>query len=223
MSDLSIVCVTKFDLQIIKIIGAIRGYAEELGAQIIYGVDGGECTETRYGDCVYTPVQSNGCIESVLDEVLALATRKWVLRIDDDETLSPAFLNWLRIKEYEKLGSDVYAFPRVHLWGDTHHYIDNPPLYPDVQTRLTTKDKAGGRKTVHAGSPHGTGKIIWRALEHHKFLVRNQTEREEIARRYESIQPGAGTGHYGAFSLPEKYFSELSVKEYDGYGNFEPS
>src|SRR5690606_10758983 len=89
-----------------------------------------------------------------------------------------------------------------------HSYIVNPPLWPDLQTRLSVKAKSGGRTRVHAGSPFGTGTVAPCVLEHHKFLVRPRGEREALVERYERIERGAGLG-YSMFSVPEPYEDQL--------------
>jgi len=109
---------------------------------------------------------------------------------------------WLRLAFWPS--EPLWAFPRLNLWGDERHFIKADPLWPDLQTRLSTREKAGGRQGVHDGSPFGTGKIADVEIEHHKFLVRDRAARLEIAQRYDAARPGAGfSPTYLPFGLPE--------------------
>jgi hypothetical protein len=153
-----------------------------------------------------------GVLEGVLDDALTACHSDYVLRLDDDEALSHGAVTWLRDGRYT--GADVWALPRAHLWGDERHFLTTVELWPDPQTRLTTRAKAGGRVEVHQGSPHGTGHspppgVL---IEHHKFLVRDRAARLDIARRYEAAREGAGLGpHFMAFGLPEDHYTDLAV------------
>lgn len=166
--------------------------------------------------CTFIEHDGSGarCIEDILDEAVAGCPDEWILRLDDDELPSQEMVDWLAADAYE--AADHWAFPRLNLWGDEDHYITTPPLYPDLQTRLSVKTKSGGRHQIHAGSPHGTGEIAPCAIEHHKFLVRPLAERQALAREYELIAPGAGVGsHYSAFSTPE-FLPNLNVCQREG-------
>jgi len=151
-------------------------------------------------------VQSKGYIESVLDDAISLCHDGYILRLDDDERCTDAMVDWLRRAEY--LASGHWKFPRVHLWRNDQTCLLNPPLWPDHQTRMSMKHMAGGRTTVHAGSPHGGGTEAPVAIEHHKFIVKTEEERYEIAKRYDMFQQGYGTGGMLPFQLPERVWAE---------------
>lgn len=142
-------------------------------------------------------------IENVLDAAIAQCPDGYILRLDDDETISPAMYHWLRRGMYRS--ADHWAFPRVHLWSIKGDCIVTPPLWPDLQTRLSVKEKSGGRTRVHQGSPFGTGRIAPCAIEHHKFVVRTIGSRRRLADHYASLDPAAGSDHYRIFSVPEDY------------------
>lgn len=208
MTDLSILCVTKLGKHAEPFLVDMAALAVEVDAELVIAVDGGGSLPAYVEECSSRiDVQSNGCIESVLDEAIAACGREYVLRLDDDETASVELADWLADHRYRD--ADHWAFPRMHLWPDWSHYITSPPLWPDVQTRLSVKAKAGGRAQIHQGSPYGTGQIAGPAIEHHKFLVRGLAEREALVEHYESLQPGAGSDHFARFSVPERF--ELSV------------
>jgi hypothetical protein len=148
-------------------------------------------------------------VESVLDRVIAECVAPWVLRLDDDETCSQGMVNWLRAGGYTT--ADVWKFNRAHLWGSADTYLEAPQLWPDHQTRLSVRAKAGGRAWIHAGSPFGGGELapVDAAILHHKFLVRGYDARKAIGERYDAVQPGAGiAGGMRAFQLPEDVFGD---------------
>ena len=193
---ISVLCVTKREPFTAPFLKLFSQLAKEIGGEYVEIVDGREA----------------GVLEDILDNAIAECHGDYILRLDDDETASDGLAQWLKSKEYER--GDLYAFPRQHLWRDPNHFIVTPPLWPDYQTRLSTKEKAGGRKEVHAGSPFGTGRIVDHPIIHWKFLVRTKQEREEIANRYESRRKGAGHSPiYQPFNLPEISFAKLAVKD----------
>jgi hypothetical protein len=148
-------------------------------------------------------------IEDVLDEAVALCAEGWILRLDDDERVSPEMYRWLLASSWHE--ADHWAFPRLNLWPDDDHYIRSDPLFPDLQTRLSTKAKSGGRTEIHQGSPFGTGRLAPCAIEHHKFLVRSEEERRALVLHYDAVRDGAGRG-FADFSVPEDF--PLSIAEY---------
>lgn len=208
MNDLTILCVTQGELHAEPFIRQMAGDAHAIGAPFVLVIDGPK--ERHWLDHTDSVrfVQSEGYIESVLDQAITACPEGYILRLDDDESIPADTFEWLKACEYRQ--ADHWAFPRHHLWPDCEHYIENAPLWPDLQTRLSVKAKAGGRRAIHAGSPHGTGRVAPVAIEHHKFLVRSREEREAIAAKYERLQSGSGSGHYRAFSVPEE-FEDLLV------------
>ena len=158
------------------------------------------------------PVTSKGYIESVLEPALGMCNGAFVLRLDDDERMNRHMERWLVEGAY--MVGDHWKFERAHLWGDEQHFIPAQPLWPDHQTRLSKKAKAGGRGVIHAGSPHGGGDLAdGCVIEHHCFLVRSYAERRAKMDRYNKIQEGAG---WPAFNVPEIYWeSDVPVAPYD--------
>ena len=203
MSDLSILCVTEGRAHAHKFVTTMALHATRLHARLVLAVDG---EPKPWMPANTVKVRSTGCIESVLDEAVNACPDGYVLRLDDDEQMSAEMRAWLANGSYRD--ADHWAFPRLNLWPDVHHYISNQPLYPDLQTRLSVKEKSGGRTQVHVGSPYGTGQVAPCAIEHHKFLVRPLHEREALIARYDRIQPGAGAD-FVAFSVPERFEDQL--------------
>jgi glycosyltransferase involved in cell wall biosynthesis len=187
--------------------------AVSLGAEYVIGADGEGAFDIALD---YSPlvvqIHSDGYLESAINDVFSFCSGDYILRLDDDERVSPAMLRWLKAKQY--LSGELWTFPRANLWRDERHYIANKQLYPDRQARLTTKGKAWRESSIHSPSLFGPVRDADCIIEHHKFLVRPYQDRYRIAEKYESIQHEAGLGdHYGAFSLPEDYLDEIHVKE----------
>jgi hypothetical protein len=207
MSDLAILCVTRFGAHAEPFLRRFRRLALTLNARCVIGADG-PIPRSLPDGCEIVHLRSAGYIESVLDVAIEACDASYILRLDDDETVSAPMLRWLRARAYER--AQHWAFPRMHLWPDHGHYVADAPLWPDLQTRLSVKEFSGGRHHIHAGSPHGTGEIAPVPILHHKFLVRSREEREALLREYERIQPGAGE-MFAEFSVPE-HCDKLDVR-----------
>jgi hypothetical protein len=204
--NLSILTVTRGEPHTKRFFTHFRAVADILRAEFVLAYDG--CDKPDCGADKYLAVRSSGAIEDVLVEAHRACSGGYVLRLDDDETLSPAAI--LSVAE-ANLDGRVFALPRANLWGDERHAITNGHLFPDWQARLMPRDRED-RTTVHAGviaDAAAKGVIL-----HHKFLVKSLEERRAIASRYESKSAGCGTGHYLQFSVPEDCFSEPTVVEF---------
>jgi len=184
--------------------------ARGLGAEMVVAHDVPP-SQVMPAGVVYVPVTSKGYMESVLDEAVAACSGDYILRVDDDERCSPALVEWLKDEKYRQ--SDSWHFPRVNLWKNTSTMILNEPLYPDWQTRLTTKALAGGRGAIHSQAikPGARAKVC---VEHHQFLVKSLDERRVKNARYEAAQPGAGKD-FLMYSCPEDYYDALDIGYYE--------
>lgn len=183
--DLTILCVTAWRPYALTILHEHAALARDLDATMVR-VDG----------------RGAGYIEKVLDDAIAACPDGYILRLDDDETVTPELSKWLAEGGYRD--AQHWAFPRLHLYPDAEHHITTEPLWPDLQTRLSLKRFSGGRPGVHQGSPYGTGEIGPAGIVHHKFLCRSLAERRACVDRYESIRPGAGRD-FAVFSVPEDF------------------
>lgn len=212
IQDLTIVCVTngkgKADF-----LAKMRHHADYLDACFLVGTDGehGYRMAMEAEADIVAPVKGNGYLESILDEVMKKVQTEYVLRLDDDERLSPALVEWLRgewYKEYE-----IVTFPRANLWGDEYHFLSEYPWWMDEQTRLGKTSLMLGRNEIHQGNPNGAGVTVPYVIEHHKFLIKDYAERLKIALLYESVRKGAGLGEFLPFNLPEETCRELRTSE----------
>lgn len=198
---LSIVCVTRADPAVLPLLRGMRALANELGAEFVVGLDHHDkmrLPEDAWPDSLLR-VRAEGYQETVQDLVIGEASGAYVLRLDDDESCSPAMVKWLAVGKY--LESDHWCFARAWLWGDGRHRLAGPPHWPDFQTRLSVAAKAQGHVGLHPTSPHGGGAEAPCAIFHHKLLLRSRAEREELCAHYDSIQAGTGLR---AFYLPEE-------------------
>ena len=195
---LSILTVTRGEPHTPRFLRHFRAVADILSAEFVVACDrvsAPACDADRY-----VAVESSGAIEDVLVQAHSACSGEYVLRMDDDETLSAQAI--LSLAEWGGLESDsrVYAFPRANLWGDQWHGISSGSLFPDFQVRLMPRDYER-RTRVHEGiipDSRFPGMIL-----HHKFLIKSREERLAIAARYEEKQAGCGSGHYLQFSVPE--------------------
>jgi hypothetical protein len=221
--SLSILCVTNNEHPgTTWFICRMHALASKLGAELVLGLDREKAQSAPWRSLANKAIDltANNLQEDVLDQAISACSSEWVLRLDDDETVSLALENWLKTGNYQT--GNLYAFPRVYLYpADTNHFLANPGMWPDLQTRLGRKELMMGCNTVHAGNPNGTGQVVPYALEHHNLLVKTLEERRALAAHYEAIRPGAGSlPEYARYNLPEDFYPKFIVKDYDNNGNF---
>lgn len=185
MSDLSILCVTHGGEYGKWFRWNMTTLASALDAEMVFAAD--RCYDTLEAGVrdVVVKVESQGYIESILDVAVEACTGKYVLRLDDDEAASPAMVQWLKDGLYHQ--ADHWCFPRFHFWGSKETVLVTPPFFPDWQTRLSVKEKAGGRPKVHAASPFGMGAIATVGIEHYELLIKTQEERAILAKKYYEV------------------------------------
>lgn len=239
MPDLSILCVTRAEECVRPLLTTLSLASRLIGAELVLVADGQEAFDAlaqmqgprksvgMSGEDVIIKTETKGYIESVLDACINLTTGRYVFRIDDDESIPPPLVEWLRAGAYKE--SEHWKFNRAHLIRGEgvpcypnipeNRIVTSPPLWPDYQTRLSTRDKSFGRTHIHCGSPHGGGELAPYPIIHHKFVIKSREEREEIMKRYESVQPGAGSG-FRHFSVPELVEEEGGRLETISYDEF---
>jgi hypothetical protein len=207
---LSILCITRAESHAWPFLAEMQALAVRIGARFVVVADGAEAAHALLSSSISPTVtgiaQSEGYLESILDEGVALCPPGYVLRLDDDERCSPAMVSWLASGAWTS--EPAWAFATAGLWGDDQSVIVTPELWPQYHTRLTVKERAGGRRRIHAPDPHGRGAVAPVVLEHHKFRVKSQAERLAIADRYHQIRPGAGKRCH---SVPELFYRELPL------------
>jgi len=198
---ISILTVTKCEAYTPRFLRHFRAVADILSAEFVVAHD--RCGPPDCGADKYVAVHSKGVIEDVLVEAHQACSGDYVLRLDDDETLSPQAILCVAELLPKKNDTNVYAFPRANLWGDERHGIFSGDLFPDPQVRLMPRNREC-RTKVHEGIMPDV--MLSGMILHHKFLLKSCDERRAIAARYEAKQHGCGTGHYLQFSVPEDCF-----------------
>jgi hypothetical protein len=119
-------------------------------------------------------------VETILEEAVSHCSGEYVLRLDDDETLSLAMFGYLASGDW--VNHQAIAFPRAHLWQNESLMLTGSQWWPDVQMRLSLK-KHAIRKVVHEGPPM-IDSVVGASLLHHIWLVRTREERLDACRRY---------------------------------------
>lgn len=212
--DITILCVTNGNgKHIPNFLEQMRQHADVLDACLLIGTDGehGYHAAIEADANMIAPVRSNGYLESILDIVMEQVRTPYVLRLDDDEKLSPALLAWLKQGKYKEF--EIITFPRANMWGDEQHFLSEYPWWMDEQTRFGKTELMTGRNVIHQGNPCGAGVTVPYVIEHHKFLVRDYAERRKIAEQYEQVRPGAGLGEFLPFNLPEDTGRKLVLSQ----------
>jgi hypothetical protein len=207
---ISLLVVSKCEPHTDRFFTHYRAVADMLGIPWVLGCD--RCSPPP---CFKADKVFSVCCKTTVEDVLILAFRQceteWVLRLDDDETLSLQALSWLYKwlqppSQRSAKAMKAIAFHRANLWGGESLRLAEPGLYPDVQVRLVRRDHEN-RTRLHEGLDCDLVAPV--DLLHYKFLIRSYEDRVKIADAYESTWKGAGYGpDYMKFNLPEKVFGQ---------------
>ncbi|MCL2819357.1 MAG: hypothetical protein FWD38_00775 [Oscillospiraceae bacterium] len=156
-----------------------------------------------------------GSLEAYSKDVLYYCTKDWILRVDDDETLSADFTR--DVIQYYISDRQVtsYWIPRRWYINDLE-YICTKPWYPDYQLRLYRNLPAIITLPENIHEPlkvYGkSGKINEIHLKHNDLVIASRNAREKKIERYELMNPGHSTK---MFYLYEDYLHDTNVdKEY---------
>ena len=219
---MSIVTVTDAQPRTEAFLLHMRELADDLGAELVIGYDTrkGVANMMRaheYSDLTVI-VKSDGYLESILQDVIDSATGTWILRLDDDEMVTPAMWQWLKDRKYQDGESQIWSFPEATLWPTTMSFISSYPFWPDSHPRLQTWRFAIWDKTPHGGAKHGPGLVAPVAIAHHKLLIKTIEERRAI---WEHRDKGKVRDEVHAeMCVPEDNFEELTIHPL-GDGQFE--
>ena len=208
----TLLCVTRGAARTERLLGDMERLTQELCWQFVIALDGK--TLPRVYDAKIVPVVSKGYIGSVLDEAVAACDDDYILRIDDDERVSPAMAEWL--KEADWHTSDNWAFYRQCFIRDESQYLTTPPWYPDYQTRFSVKAKSDRRPLPHDASPYGFGTIVPVAIEHHELLVKSYEERWQFFQRLSQARGQNMSDHEAQLWQPESWPELVQVHPYSG-------
>ena len=220
MKPLSLVTVTTAQPRAEAFLSHMRDLSDDIGAEFVVGYDtlygiGGMEMAQKYADMMCI-VKSKGYLESVLQDVIDAAGGIWILRLDDDEMVTPAMWKWLKDKEYESGKSQIWSFPEATLFPSTMSFISSTPFWPDIHPRLQTWRYAQWDRNPHGGAKHGPGVTAPVAIAHHKLLVKTIGERRAI---WEQRDKGKARDEiHASMSVPEDNYDELTIHPLsDGY------
>ena len=176
---LSLLCVTRGENHARRFLTHFAHVADLLRAEYVIGCD--RCNiECSTAKIVRLDASSCPTVETVLEEAVGACSGDWILRMDDDETLSLAMLGYMLAEDWSKL--ECIAFPRAHLYVDEHHAIADPQWWPDWTMRLSPREYAVRHK-LHEPAKKVTH-LARAMMLHHNLLVRGREGRREVAERY---------------------------------------
>ncbi len=210
---LSVCCLSGMPLaRTAEILSLFRGVADEIVCAVDARVPSEEihpleAVADRVIRCELDAVSSS---ERNLAWLHAQCSGRWILRVDGDEVPSRTLLQ--RIGELVD-GEDVlqYLIPRLWLWPDERHYVDEYPWSYDWQIRLIRNEPAFVRfegmmhTSVSLALPY---RRIDEPLYHLDCLVNSVEDRRAKADRYNLRRPGHVTERgfpVNGFYVPEDF------------------
>lgn len=200
--SISVLVVTRGEPHTPRFLAHAGHVAQFLGAEFVLGCD--RC-EVHMPSVKVVQLDASACpmIEAVLEQAVDACDGDWILRLDDDETVSWAMLGYLLSCDHTRY--EAIGFPRANLWGDEAHLLVDSEFWPDVQMRFSKRQYAV-RRTLHEG-PAKCDAIAPAMILHHNLLVRGREGRREVARRYCEIQGVPMQDRY----WPPDYMTKLDV------------
>jgi hypothetical protein len=146
-------------------------------------------------------VDGKGYVEAHLREMIQACRGDWILRLDSDERLAPAWSQgwWLKYLDGEHTH---FWVPRQ--WFDTRHtYLTVAPWAADPQMRLfrNVPSKITFPEQIHehmvvAGSGEYLAEL---PIEHHVLWLKTRAEREEKVARYLRLRPEKACANFYLF------------------------
>jgi len=216
MNELTVLTITRGESHSLPFLQNLSDFAKSIGVEYLIGLDmfaNIEIDLMKIGTCRMVPCTSSGAIEHVLADVSQKAHSDWILRIDDDESMSAAMEDWIKQGDWLTDTHTHYSFPTAWLWGDESHYIVNDRMYPDIHMRLVKHNLMGDwPRQPHAIIERDAKHVVPAMLLHHKFLVKNYSERQTVAARYDYLSDGLGSNEvYKRYNLPEDVFDPIKT------------
>jgi glycosyltransferase involved in cell wall biosynthesis len=171
-----------------------RSYTEH-----VYGIQ----SHSRFNESLFAAFRS---------EVWKRCSGDWILRIDDDETLSPAWSREQLNRLMERREITHYYFPRRWLVVGGHVFLCNAPWYPDFQLRLMRNIPSIVDEPI---SLHRPGKIAGQMgfvtglpIYHWNLLVYDRRQREQKVAESDRIDPATPSGQFYLF---EDYYHQAEA------------
>jgi hypothetical protein len=140
-----------------------------------------------------------GCFEGYSRDIFRYCGKTWILRLDDDETLSSTCTKDVLQSLIGDRTVSAYWIPRK--WFiNSESYITSNPWYPDYQLRLYRNQISFVELPPYIHSPltvHGTTKTIDAfCLEHWDLVFNDRKAREKKVKYYDTLLPGNGCSAY---------------------------
>lgn len=210
--SLSICCVTANPSRAASVLSTLRGVADEIVVAV--DVSGGEQDLTPLG-AVADPdrlfqIELDTFPESAMAWMHAQCSAEWILRIDDDETLSADLLE--QLPELIRARDVVqYWLARRWLYPDAGHWLDEWPWFPDFQGRLVRNDaRLWFPGLCHSSVvPTPPVRYLDSGLYHLAHLLCGREEREQKVERYLAVDPAlrvTGADPYlSSYYVPERH------------------
>jgi hypothetical protein len=155
------------------------------------------------------------CIEEIIPELAAYSTKRWMIRVDDDELPSANLIQWLS-NIIGRTSKTVIAFPRraVRFGKDCAVYARTIPCVTpgDYQYRAFVRGAVQFNRRLHTpGFDFDKSDALYApedcCLYHFDWIVRDRLAREAKLRKYEHIQNGTWSIFKHQY-LPEDFASE---------------
>lgn len=159
-------------------------------------------------------VDNDGLLEHVYEKAAQYVDADWIIRLDDDEILSPV----CDVEDQKSVLTSVvslannsginsfYISRRWILPGETH-FISSMFWWPDPTRRMFRKmDGISWPKRIHDDIfvPGGAGLMSHVLIDHYDFIHNDRAARENKVRRYAEFRPewsGAQTYLYEDYSF----------------------
>jgi len=190
VTRLSVLCLTNAPpARLSVVLEQFRSVADEivLGADLRVG--GSQQREYAALADLVVPIDFTYA-EQHLASLAARSTGEWLLRMDDDEMLSPALLEripWLIGQPIEQ-----YWVPRRWLYESIAGWLSEPPWWPDYHNRLVRRNpRLHFSGVLHTGpEPAYPARYLDWPIYHFECLLKDRAERERKALDAERLRPG---------------------------------
>jgi hypothetical protein len=193
--------------RIAAILEPLRPYAEEIVIATDARIDNGVLADySLLADRLFrVDFRSQ---ERHLDWLNAQCHEEWILRLDGDELVSPAFTRRLP-KMLESRTVREFWIARRWLFGDAEHYLAEQPWSVDFVSRLVRNDGTPRSPDLEQGdaAPAVPREYVRDPLYRFALLLQDVRQRRDEAIRREVAQPGRlaanGARLNESFYLPE--------------------
>ena len=155
-------------------------------------------------------IKHQGIIEYYFREMFSACSGDFILRLDDDETLTrinPAKIIQT-LDQYHLSGLNI---PRRWLVPPGDRFIATSPWYPDHQLRIIKNDdKILYSKMIHQklGTMGKTAFTKDLHIHHFDFIYNSREQRDKKVKHYDEISNGNGMGDYYRY---EDYLDRLTI------------